>query len=105
MLGLKNGLLVEKPKWFVTNRNISAGDIVLFLKSEQEFDRQYQYCILCTTSVGRDGVVRSVEVEYQNSNENIKRKTRRGVRELVVIHPIEEISITKELDEFANSAE
>ena len=32
--------LVEKPKWFTTEYNISVGDIILFLKSEKKFDRQ-----------------------------------------------------------------
>ena len=94
--------LVEKPKWFFTERNICVGDIVLFLKSEREFDRQYQYGIVVKTIVGRDGLIRVAEVEYQNHNEKLKRVTRRGVRDLVVIHPIDEIGISKEIDELAN---
>ena len=54
--------LVEKPKWFITERNITVGDVVLFLKSEQEFDRQYQYGIVVSTVEGRDGVIRAVKV-------------------------------------------
>ena len=94
--------LIEKPKWFVTDRDVCMGDIVLFLKSEQEFDKQYQYGIVSTVILGRDGLIRSVEVEYQNANENFKRHSKRGVRELVVIHPVEEIGIMKELQELAN---
>ena len=67
--------LVDRPKWFVTDRNICVGDVVLFLKSEQEFDRHYQYGIVTTTYEGKDGIVRVVEVEYQNSSESIKRTT------------------------------
>ena len=95
--------LIEKPKWFKTERNITVGDVVLFLKSEQEFDRQYQYGIVTKTVEGRDGIVRMVEVEYQNPNEKTKRYTKRGVRDLVVIHPVDEIGISKELFELANS--
>ena len=61
--------LIEKPKWFNTERNLCVGDVVLFLKSEQEFDRIYQYGIVTTTVQSRDGIVRLVEVEYQNPGE------------------------------------
>ena len=93
--------LVEQPKWFVTERNIAIGDVVLFLKSEKEFDLQYQFGIVVKTLVGKDGVVREVEVEYQNANETTKRRTTRGARDLVVIHQVDEIGISKELAELA----
>ena len=95
-------ILIEKPKWFITERNICTGDVVLFFKSEKEFDRQYQYGIVKKTIVGRDGNVRVVEVQYQNHNENTKRVTKRGVRELVVILPIDEIGISQEIKNLAN---
>ena len=96
-------LLIEKPKWFSTARNMSVGDVVLFLKSEQEFDLQYQYGIVVTILESRDGIIRSVKVEYQNHKENTKRQTKRGVRELIVIHQIDEIGISKELHDLANT--
>ena len=95
--------LVEQPKWFVTERSICVGDIVLFTKSDKEFEKIYQYGIIVTTFEGRDGLIREVDIEYQNHNENTKRSTRRGVRDVVVIHPIEEIGIAAELYEFAQS--
>ena len=95
--------LIEKPKWFNTERNLCVGDVVLFVKSEQEFDRIYQYGIVTTAVQSRDGIVTLVEVEYQNPGENIKRRTNRGVRELVVIHHIDEIDLSKELYELANN--
>ena len=49
--------LIPKAKWFVTEWNMCVGDIVLFIKSEQEFDRQYQYGIVVTTIVSRDGII------------------------------------------------
>ena len=85
----------------LTERNIAVGDVVLFLKSEKEFDRQYQYGIVVKTAEGKDGVVRVVEVEYQNPNEKVKRVTTRGARDLVVVHPFDEISISQELAELA----
>ena len=29
--------------WFKSDVDVCVGDVVLFLKSEQEFDQQYQY--------------------------------------------------------------
>ena len=97
--------LIKKPKWFVTERNLCVGDVVLFLKSEQELDRIYQYGIVTATVQSRDGTIRLVEVEYQNLGENIKRRTNRGVRELVVIHQVGEIDLSKELYELGKSEE
>ena len=84
--------LVERPKWYENDQEISVGDVILFLKSEQEFDLQYQYGIVISVNKGRDGYVRTIDVEYQNHNENIKRKTVRGVRDIVVIHRVDELA-------------
>ena len=48
-------------------------------------------------------MVRVVDVEYQNHHEKVKRHTRRGVRDLIVIHPIGELGILRELNELAKS--
>ena len=90
--------LMFQPKWFDTDRDPKVGDVVLFLKSEKEFDEQYQYGIISDLKISRDGKIRQVEVEYQNFSENVKRKTNRGTRELVVIHPIDEIGLVRELN-------
>ena len=93
--------LVDRPKWLTSNDEVRVGDVVLFLKSEKEFERDYQYGIIHTVKVGRDGHIRVVEVEYQNHNEGVKRYTTRGVRDLVVIQPIDEPGINAELAEIA----
>ena len=95
--------LIEQPKWFVSDRDIRVGDVVLFLKSDKEFDRQYQYGLVITTVCGRDGLTRVVEIEYQNVNESQKRTTKRGVRDVIVIHPVDEVGILNELHELSNS--
>ena len=33
--------LIERPKWHKSDTDIKIGDVVLFLKSEQEYDMQY----------------------------------------------------------------
>ena len=98
--------LMFQPKWYKSDRHPKIGDVVLFLKSEKEFDKQYQYGIIAGLKVSRDGKIRQVEVEYQNFNENVKRTTCRGTRDLVVIHPIDELGLTRELNElFTGSVE
>ena len=95
--------LVERPKWCTSDGDIKIGDIVLFLKSEKEFDLQYQYGILSKVHTGKDGKNRKVEVEYQNSNEGLKRKTHRGSRDLVIVHPVDELDIYERwLDLYTN---
>ena len=96
--------LVPQPKWFVTNRNISVGDVVLISKSDKEFEHLYQYGRVSQVFPGKDGRIRSVEVEYQNNNEKTKRTTKRGVRELVIIHHVDELGINRELHDLANSS-
>ena len=84
--------LVDRPKWHENDKHISKGDVILFLKSDKEFDLQYQYGIVTLVNRGRDGHIRKIEVEYQNYNENIKRKTIRGVRDVVIIHSVDELA-------------
>ena len=91
--------LVERSKWHKTDQPINVGDIVLFLKSEREYDLQYQYGIVNNISKGRDGLIRKVIVQYQNHNENVKRSTERGVRELVVVSPVDELDIYESLNQ------
>ena len=48
--------------------------------------------------------MRTVEVQCQNHNENTKRTTKRGVRDITVVHPVDEIGISAELNSFAEAA-
>ena len=97
--------LIERPKWHKTDRHITVGDIVLFLKSEKEFDLQYQYGMVSKVYEGKDKLIRRVDVEYQNSNEEVKRSTQRGVRDLVIVHSVEELDIYETLHEMFDACE
>ena len=48
--------------------------------------------------IGRDLKIRQIEIEYQNPSENVKRSTTRGTREVVVIHPVGELGLIRELN-------
>ena len=77
---------------------LQIGDVVLFLKSDKEFDKQYQYGMISELKVGRDLKIRQIVIEYQNFNEKTKRCTIRGTREVVVIHPVGELGLIRELN-------
>ena len=90
--------LMFQPKWFRNDRDPKVGDVVLFLKSDKEFDKQYQFGIITNLKASRDCKIRQLEIEYQNHNENVKRHTKRGTREIVVIHPVNELGLIRELN-------
>ena len=73
----------------------------MFLKQEKALCREYQFGMIKSVEVGRDGRIRVAVVKYRNHNENMDRETRRSVRQLVLIHPIEELDIHKELADMA----
>ncbi len=77
------------------------GDVVLFLKKEKEFAGNYQYGIVKSVEPSRDGKIRKVIVEYVNNSETVRRETSRSVRELVVIHPVDELGIVRELGQIS----
>ena len=97
--------LMQHPKWFKSDIDPKIGDIILFLKSEKEFESIYQYGLITDLKVSRDGKIRQVEIEYQNYNENTKRKTNRGTREICVIHPFDDLGLIRELNILATSLE
>ena len=83
--------LMSHPKWFVDDKHIKKGDIVLFLKNEKELSNTYQYGMVKDTHTGVDGKVRSATLKYRNHNENMDRFTNRSIRQLVLIHESSEI--------------
>ena len=62
------------------------GDVVLILKSEQEFDQKYQYVNEAGTNVF--GLLR---LSTKTITKNNKRRTFRGAREVIVIHKVDEL--------------
>ena len=90
-------LLMNKSKWFSSDRKLMAGDVVLFMKTEKEHANQYKYGLAKSIKVSRDNGVRRVMVEYQNHNENVKRVTDRSVRDLILIYPVDQPGIMHNL--------
>ena len=93
--------LMTQQKWFDNDRELEVGDIVMFKKAEKEVECQYRYGVVQKLKHGQDGVARSATVEYQNPEEGSKRTTQRGIRELILIHHVDEIGIMHELSDAA----
>ena len=97
--------LMLQPKWFDSDRDVQVGDIVLFLKKEGELNSTYQYGRVASVVTGRDEKIRAVTVSYRNHNESIDRETKRSVRELIVMHAIDELNILEELGKIATATD
>ena len=93
--------LMNQPKWFNTQFDLAEGDVVLFLKKEGLLNTTYQYGMVKRTELGRDGKIRTVVLKYQNHNETFDRETKRAVRQLVMIHKVDELNIIQELGAIA----
>ena len=97
--------LISQPKWFKTEEHLKEGDIVLFTKNESILSSTYQYGIVKSAIPGHDGMIRKVTIRYRNHNENVDRETYRSVRQLVIIHRIDELDLIQELHEIAKFAD
>ena len=97
--------LMYHPKWFNSDYHLQEGDLVLFLKKEGLLNETYQYGIVKSVEYGRDQKVRTVVVRYRNHNEDFDRETRRAVRQLIVIHRMDELDIIHELGKIATIAD
>ena len=91
--------LMIHPKWFKDDIDVKIGDVVLFLKKESELSATYQYGMIHKIKASKDGKIRTVVVKYRNALEDTDRFTDRAVRSLVIIHPVDELSILTELGE------
>ena len=94
---------MKQAKWFQHDRDLQVGDVVLFTKAESAIAQRYTYGIIKDVVVGKDGNVRTVKVAYQNVNESVKRETTRSVKNLVLIHSIDDPDMFNELFEMSES--
>ena len=76
---------------------------MLFTKKEGSLSSTYQYGMVHEIEPSKDGLIRRVVVKYRNNNENVDRFTTRAVRELVLIHPIDEVHMMEELGKMSTT--
>ena len=89
--------LMHHPKWFTNDREVQVGDIVLFTKIDDTFGNTYKYSKIKQVEKSNDGRIRKVMVEYRNHNKNVNRETYRAVHSIIMIHPVDELSLAEEL--------
>ena len=95
--------IMHPSQWFRAESDLKEGDVVLFLKQDSLFSRTGQYGIVLSVQQSSDNVIRKVKVKYQNANENVDREPFWSVRrQLVMIHPVDEIDIIQELNNINN---
>ena len=75
------------------------GDAILLFKNESSLSSTYQYGIVDSVIVSKDGKIRKAEIKYRNHNESNFRFKTRAVREFINIHYVDEIGILNELSE------
>ena len=75
-------------RWRKTHRDLMEGDLVL-IKNENAAGVDYQRGRVKQTFKGKDGHVRSAEVEYKNASEKVFRTTTRPIQKLVVLKPMD----------------
>ena len=88
---------MHQLKWFRSDRDIKICDVVLFTKKEGSISSIYQYGMVHEIEPSKDDLIRRVVVKYRNHNESVDRFTTRAVRELVLIHPVDEVHLMEEL--------
>ena len=88
--------LMPKPKWFVNDRDISVGDVILFNKGEGDVVGEYKFGMVENVRVGADGRIRSATIRYRNAHEGVDRMTNRAVCGFVIIHRIDKIDFMEE---------
>ena len=94
--------LMNHPKWFSADHDIKICDVVLLLKQVGVLSNSYQYGKVNKVVPSKDGVIRKVIARYRNHQENVDRYTTRSVRNLVLIHPIDELNLMEELGKVAS---
>jgi hypothetical protein len=104
--------LLFQPKWFRSDRDLLAGDLVYFIKRDSALDNKWTMGMVEDVQTGRDGVLREVRIKYCNASEQkltlegdasgdrtMSRYTERSVRKIVKIFSVEDSSLEDDLAE------
>ena len=91
--------LMKMNKWFDTKSQLVVGDIVYFRKVESELASKWTVGKIVDVTKSKDGLVRRVDVQYQNSTENEPRVTDRAARSLIKLFNIDDTTWQDDMDE------
>ena len=89
--------LMKSPKWYDSKENFKIGDVVYFQKEENLLSSKWSVGQVADVVLSKDGKVRRVQVEYQNSSEKFKRTTDRAARSLIKLFHIDDVSWIQEM--------
>ena len=94
------------PKLFSTDNDIKVCDVGLFLKQDGVLSSSCQYDKVNEIAPSSDGIIRKMIVrnDYRNYQKNVDRYATRSVRYLVLINPVDKLSLMKELGRAASIA-
>ena len=94
------------PKLFSTDNDIKVCDVALFLKQDGALSSSCQYDKVNEIAPSSDGIIRKMIVrnDYRNHQKNVDRYATRSVRYLVLINPVDKLSLMKELVRAASIA-
>ncbi|XP_066912130.1 uncharacterized protein [Clytia hemisphaerica] len=97
--------LMFQAKWFKHDRNVEVGDVVLFKKVDSVLSKTYTYGMVINVKPGDDGKVRRVAVKYRNDSEKSFRETSRSVRDLILIHSVNDCDLMKDMYEMSKTVD
>ena len=81
---------IWKPKWFVQDRDVEIGDLVLFMIEEKKIASTWMLGVV-DKKISEDLKPGKWSVRYRNASEGHYRYTDRSSRDLVVIHRTDEM--------------
>ena len=82
--------LMKMNKWHDTKDQLKVGDVIYFKKEESELSSNWTVGKVAQIDKSKDGLVRRVNVQYQNHGENFPRFTDRSVRSLIKLFHIDD---------------
>ena len=82
--------LIQSSKWFKSGSQLGNGDIVFFKKTEGPLASDWIIGKVVDCIKGKDGVIRRIEIQYQNATEDSPRFTKRGARSVVKLFNLED---------------
>ena len=86
-----------RPKWFRSERDLVAGDLVYFMKRDIDLTGKWTIWMVDLVSKGADGVIREVMIKYCT----LPRYTERSVGKLVRIFSFEDVNLGEDLAELS----
>ena len=81
---------IWKPKWFVQDRDVEIGDLVLFMIEEKKIASTWMLGVV-DKKISEDLKPGKWSVRYRNASEGHYRYTDRSSRDLIVIHRTDEM--------------